>query len=80
MIATYALCGFANIGSIGIQIGCLSALAPKRRSDLVNVAVRAMIAGTIACFMTACIAGKSPFVCYFALIVKKLFSAYLPAA
>ncbi|XP_065057044.1 solute carrier family 28 member 3-like isoform X2 [Rhopilema esculentum] len=57
IIATYALCGFANIGSIGVQIGGLSALAPQRRSDLASVAVRAMIAGTIACFMTACIAG-----------------------
>ena len=73
MIATYALCGFANIGSIGVQIGGLSALAPKRRSDLASVAVRAMVAGTIACFMTACIAGKMSFVCYVALIVKELF-------
>eukprot|EP00794_Sanderia_malayensis_P000551 gene551-1208_t len=56
-VATYALCGFANIGSIGVQIGGLSALAPKRRSDLASVAFRALLAGTIACFMTACIAG-----------------------
>ncbi len=61
IIATYALCGFANIGSIGIQIGGLSALAPKRRSDLASVAMRALIAGTFACFMTACIAGESSF-------------------
>ncbi|XP_023211784.1 solute carrier family 28 member 3-like [Centruroides sculpturatus] len=56
-IATYALCGFSNIGSIGIQLGGLSALAPDRKSDIASVAVRAMIAGSAACFMTACIAG-----------------------
>ncbi|ELU16284.1 hypothetical protein CAPTEDRAFT_160388 [Capitella teleta] len=56
-IATYALCGFANIGSIGIQLGGLGAMAPHRKSDLASVAVRAMIAGNVACFMTACIAG-----------------------
>ncbi|XP_076349349.1 putative transporter YutK [Tachypleus tridentatus] len=57
-IATYALCGFSNIGSIGIQLGCLSAMAPERKSDLAAVAIRAMIAGSMACFMTACIAGS----------------------
>lgn len=55
-IATYALCGFANIPSIGIQIGGLSALAPDRRSDLASLAPRAMIAGLLACWMTASIA------------------------
>lgn len=55
-IATYALCGFANIPSIGIQIGGLSALAPERRSDLASLAPRAMIAGLLACWMTASIA------------------------
>lgn len=59
VIATYALCGFANIGSIGIMIGSLSAMAPQRKSDIAAIAVRAMIAGNVACFMTACIAGKS---------------------
>ena len=56
-IATYALCGFANVGSIGIQIGGIGGMAPERRSDLARIGVRAMVAGTLACFMTACIAG-----------------------
>lgn len=56
-IATYALCSFANVSSIGIQVGGLSAMAPSRRSDLAQLAVRAMIAGTMASFMTACVAG-----------------------
>lgn len=57
VIATYALCGFANFASIGIQIGGISALAPERRSDLARVALRAMFAGALASWMTACIAG-----------------------
>jgi CNT family concentrative nucleoside transporter len=57
IIATYALCGFANFGSIGIQIGGIGALAPTRRKDLALLGMRALIAGTLACFMTACIAG-----------------------
>ncbi|XP_033101662.1 solute carrier family 28 member 3-like isoform X2 [Anneissia japonica] len=57
IIATYALCGFANIGSIGIQLGGLTPMAPERKGDLAKVAIRALIAGTTACFMTACIAG-----------------------
>ncbi|XP_071941628.1 solute carrier family 28 member 3-like [Antedon mediterranea] len=57
VIATYALCGFANISSIGIQLGGLTPMAPERKSDLAQVAIRALIAGTTACFMTACIAG-----------------------
>ncbi|GJQ28596.1 MAG: nucleoside transporter [Phycisphaerae bacterium] len=56
-IATYALCGFANLPSIAIQIGGLSALAPTRRADLVALAPRAMVAGAMACWSTACIAG-----------------------
>jgi CNT family concentrative nucleoside transporter len=56
-ITTYALCGFANIASIGIQIGGLSAMAPERRSDLAKLAPRAMIAGALACWMTGAIAG-----------------------
>ncbi|KAM9330715.1 solute carrier family 28 member 3 [Gastrophryne carolinensis] len=56
-IATYALCGFANFGSLGIVIGGLSSMAPSRKSDIAAGAIRAMIAGTVACFMTACIAG-----------------------
>lgn len=57
VIATYALCGFANFASIGIQIGGISAIAPSRRSDLARLAPRAMVAGAIASWITACIAG-----------------------
>ena len=55
-ILTYALCGFANVGSIGIQLGGLGPLAPDRRADLVSLGVRAMIGGLLACYMTACLA------------------------
>ncbi|XP_071829718.1 solute carrier family 28 member 3-like [Apostichopus japonicus] len=57
IIATYALCGFSNVGSIGIQLGGLTPMAPSRAGDLASVALRALIAGSIACFTTACIAG-----------------------
>lgn len=57
VLLTYALCGFANFGSIGIQIGGIGALAPDRRSDLARLGLRAMLGGTIACLMTACVAG-----------------------
>jgi CNT family concentrative nucleoside transporter len=56
-IATFALCGFANFSSIGIQIGGIGALAPTRRHDLARLGLRAMLAGTLANFMTATIAG-----------------------
>jgi len=56
-LATYALCGFANFMSIGIQIGGLAALAPGRRSDFASLAFKAMIAGMFACQLTACIVG-----------------------
>ena len=56
-IATFALCGFANFSSIGIQIGGIGSLAPSRRHDLARLGVRAMLAGTLANFMTATIAG-----------------------
>ena len=56
-IATYALCGFANFSSIGIQIGGIGALAPDRRHDLARLGMRAMLAGTFANFLTATIAG-----------------------
>jgi len=56
-IATYALCGFANFSSIGIQIGGIGALAPERRNDMARLGLRALLAGTFANFMTACIAG-----------------------
>jgi len=57
IICTYALCGFANFSSIGIQIGGIGALAPNRRHDLARLGLRAMLAGTLANFMTATIAG-----------------------
>lgn len=57
VISTYALCGFANFASIGIQIGGIGALAPKRRSDLSRVALKAMFGGAIASWITASIAG-----------------------
>lgn len=56
-IATFALCGFANFSSIGMQIGGIGGLAPNRRSDLARLGLRAMFAGTLANFMTATIAG-----------------------
>ena len=56
-VATFALCGFANFSSIGIQIGGIGALAPDRRHDLARLGLRAMLAGTLANFVTATIAG-----------------------
>ena len=56
-IATFALCGFANFASIGMQIGGIGALAPTRRSDLARLGLRAMLAGTLANFITAIIVG-----------------------
>ncbi|HSC77268.1 MAG TPA: nucleoside transporter C-terminal domain-containing protein [Candidatus Acidoferrales bacterium] len=56
-IATFALCGFANLSSIGIQIGGIGALAPERRGDLARLGFRAMLAGTMANFISAAIAG-----------------------
>ena len=57
ILASYALCGFANFGSIGIQIGGLSIMAPSRRKDLSLMAFKAMIGGALASWITACIAG-----------------------
>ena len=57
IIASYALCGFANFGSIGIQIGGLGSIAPSRRKDLAMLAFKAMIGGALASWITACIAG-----------------------
>ncbi|EKT4072989.1 NupC/NupG family nucleoside CNT transporter [Stenotrophomonas maltophilia] len=57
LIATYALCGFANFSSIAIQIGGIGSLAPERRHDLAKFGLRAVLGGTIATFMTATIAG-----------------------
>lgn len=57
VILTYALCGFANVPSIGIQIGGIGAMAPERRRELTQIAFRAMLGGALACCMTACLAG-----------------------
>lgn len=56
-ITTYALCGFANLGSIGIQLGGIGSLAPERRKDLARIGLRAMLGGVLASYMTACVAG-----------------------
>ncbi|MGA2020317.1 MAG: NupC/NupG family nucleoside CNT transporter [Candidatus Sulfotelmatobacter sp.] len=56
-IATFALCGFANLSSIGIQIGGIGALAPNKKSELAQLGIRAMLAGTMANLMSASIAG-----------------------
>jgi concentrative nucleoside transporter, CNT family len=57
MIATYALCGFANFSSIAIQVGGIGSLAPERRSEMAKVGFRAMIGGLLAAYMTASLAG-----------------------
>lgn len=57
VIATFALCGFANLGSIAIQIGGIGELAPNRRKDLAKLGVKALFCGTLASYMSACIAG-----------------------
>jgi len=56
-IATYALCGFANFSSIAIQLGGIGAIAPDRRKDLASLGIKCLIGGTLACLMTAAIAG-----------------------
>jgi CNT family concentrative nucleoside transporter len=57
VLATYALCGFANFGSIAIQIGGIGALVPERRGDLSRLGLRAMLGGLLACYLTACVVG-----------------------
>ncbi|KAJ9591156.1 hypothetical protein L9F63_002311 [Diploptera punctata] len=57
MIATYALCGFSNPGALGILVGVLATVAPMQRSAVTEIALRAWIAGSATCFLTACIAG-----------------------
>jgi CNT family concentrative nucleoside transporter len=56
-IVSFALCGFANFGSVGIQIGGISALEPSRRADLAKLGFRALIAGTLASYLSATLAG-----------------------
>jgi len=57
ILATYALCGFSNLGSVGIQIGGISALAPDRRGDLAKLGLKAMLCGAFASWCTCCVAG-----------------------
>ena len=57
IIASFALCGFANLGSIAIQIGGISELAPTRRADLAKLGFKALICGTMASYISAAIAG-----------------------
>jgi len=57
LIASFALCGFANVGSVAIQVGGMGAMAPERRGDLAKLGLRAMFAGALTTCMTACVAG-----------------------
>ncbi|GLQ73936.1 NupC/NupG family nucleoside CNT transporter [Vibrio penaeicida] len=57
VIVTFALCGFANIGSIAIQLGSIGVIAPERRSEVANLGFKAVLAGTLANLMSACLAG-----------------------
>jgi CNT family concentrative nucleoside transporter len=57
VVASYAFCGFANLGSIAVQIGGISTMAPSRRADLARIGLRAMFAATLASFLTASVAG-----------------------
>lgn len=57
ILATYALCGFSSLTAIGIQIGGIGAIAPSRQHDLARLGIRAMLGGSLACFMTASVAG-----------------------
>jgi CNT family concentrative nucleoside transporter len=56
-VTAYALCGFANFASVGIQVAGIAILAPKQRENLATLAWKALLGGTIACLMTACVAG-----------------------
>lgn len=57
-IATFAICGFANPSSIGIQVGIFSSLAPEKKKEVTDVIVRAFVTGSAVCFLTASLAGK----------------------
>lgn len=57
VIVTFALCGFANIGSIAIQLGSIGVMAPERRAEVANLGLKAVAAGTLANLMSACLAG-----------------------
>jgi CNT family concentrative nucleoside transporter len=60
LIMVYALCGFANLGSVGIMIASVSGMAPERRADIVPLALRALVSGTLASAMTGAIIGLLP--------------------
>ncbi|XP_049518678.1 solute carrier family 28 member 3 [Dermacentor silvarum] len=57
LLCTHALCGFSSLAALGVQVGVFAALAPERLPDCARVAGRALVAGSIACFLTACTAG-----------------------
>jgi CNT family concentrative nucleoside transporter len=57
LLATYALCGFANFASVGIQVGGISTIAPTRRADLSRIGLLAMAGGALASLMAACVVG-----------------------
>jgi CNT family concentrative nucleoside transporter len=57
LIISYALCGFANFGSLGILVGGLTTMAPERRADITSLGMRSIVSGTLATCMTACVVG-----------------------
>ena len=57
VIASYALCGFANLGSLAILLGGIGGIAPERRADVARLGLRSIIGGTLATLMTGCVAG-----------------------
>ena len=57
IILTYGLCGFANLGSLGILLGGLSAIVPERRAEIVSLGPKSLLSGNLACFMTGAVAG-----------------------
>ncbi|XP_072042956.1 solute carrier family 28 member 3-like [Amphiura filiformis] len=61
VIATYSLCGFDNFGAVGMQLGTLCSIVPDRKQDFSGLAVRSLIGGILACYVTACTAGKMPY-------------------
>lgn len=61
LIMTYALCGFANFGSLGIMIGGLTTMAPERRAEIVSLGVKSILAGTLATCMTGAVIGMLSF-------------------
>jgi len=63
VIATYACCGFGSIAAVGVYMGAMLSVAPERRSDISEVAMRACVNGNLAGFLTACIAGTSLYPC-----------------